>query len=111
MALKKILLTELERWYKAMVIISTPVPVSSNETYGHQIDKAVSDFLSTITANAKGYKIEDDGALVGVYVVDYDSGGMQYLKSQILRPVFTNSEITAINTQVNNWVQGDHLLS
>ena len=110
MVLKNIFVNDIKRWYRALVVANAPAPVNGFATYGHQIDSNVKLITDSLSEDAKGYKIEDRGVLVGVYIVDY-LNGVQYLRAQLLRPVYTINEMIAINSQVNQWVQQDYLLA
>lgn len=108
MAFKKVYTGDFSRVYRAMLIDSRVVPFTSNGlAYGYQIEQYLSARLSILSANARGYKIEDNGTLVGCYAVDYSATGAPFVAIILTRKVFTVSQKQALVLQADQWTASE----
>lgn len=86
MALRNIFHSDYPRLVRAMVVDNCAA-----NTYGVAIDATVDFIIDTLSGKARGYKIEENGAMYGYYIIDYTPQGIPYVATFSLRKIFLNS--------------------
>lgn len=110
MELKRYIRVKFSQLLYTLVVDNKPDPDPSFHTYGHQIDDIVHNMLMPLTADAIGYKIEDNGVLVGLYVVDFDNAKNPFVAIKVIRKVYTDADNLIINNQIDQWLQKEYPL-
>lgn len=88
MALRNIFHSDYPRLVRAMVVDN-----ANANTYGGVIDNRVEAVLAPLTAKARGYKIEETGAMYGYYIIDYTVQGIPFVANFALRKLFINTAV------------------
>ena len=106
MAYRNILSNEYDRLVRAIVVDNPLLIAKTLPVFSLNVDTRVRSIMAKFSGNAKGYKIEDDGVLVGYYVVDFDAGGIPFMADYMLRKAYSSPEkISIISEQIQVWVQ------
>lgn len=84
------------------VHIEAAKPGTSDKSFGAEIEEQIQLILSKFSSNAKGYKVEDGGVLVGYYIVDYRPDGMPYVPVFAVRTAYEGSK-QIISEQILQW--------
>lgn len=103
--IKNIYTEDFRRIIRAIYLDDVTSFNDSAVSHGHHIDQQIETILATLTEGAKGYKIEDDGVLVGYYIVDFTTQGMPFSPVFAVRKRFkTTSNLANTVQQIQQWV-------
>lgn len=77
---------------------------ASANVLGIAIDGQVQAILAPLSAKARGYKIEEAGAMYGYYIIDYTAQGIPFVAHFATRKIFINtSTYNSIVQQAQAW--------
>lgn len=102
MLLRNVFVGEPERIIRAIAIDNPPLYTDDTVSFGTMIEALLTIYLSQFTENKRVYKVEDAGALVGYYIIDYDSQGNPSLVSQKFRKVYVDQS-AVLSQQILLW--------